>query len=75
MKADIDLVIHSCEAGHFFIEEQCPFCGAQGSKSYPFREGDCVKCGNLCPVYAYGCDSFRSLSECDFVMLAKPRDA
>lgn len=73
MTAGIELVIYSCDAGHFFIEKECPFCGAAQTKSYPFREGDCIRCGCLCPAHAYGCDSVRVLTEADFVLLAIPR--
>jgi hypothetical protein len=45
--------------GHFFLRytEYCPYCGQKEVETYPYREGDCVSCGCLCPGFAYGCTS------------------
>ena len=56
-KAMNDL-IKVCEEGHhWFKEDSCPFCGKDVKDTVEYREGDCIKCGCLCPNYAYGCTS------------------
>lgn len=48
--------INKCANSHYFVEEVCPFCGANATEKLEAREGDCVKCGQLCPDGAYGCN-------------------
>lgn len=47
-----------CKNGHHFLQGSiCPYCGEQYQDTVECREGDCIKCGLLCPGYAYGCTS------------------
>lgn len=48
--------IYRCTAGHFFLSETCPFCGQSKVQEIEYRSGDCIRCGNLCPEHAYGCN-------------------
>jgi len=50
--------ILKCKNGHFFLDASiCTYCGEQHQDAVEYREGDCIKCGLLCPGYAYGCAS------------------
>lgn len=54
MKIEIKI----CTNGHHWIlEETCPFCENKSIKTIEYRNGDCIKCGALCPHHAYGCMS------------------
>lgn len=48
--------IHKCSKGHFFTSNTCPFCGDSTSTPLEVREGDCVKCGQLCADGTYACN-------------------
>ena len=51
-------VILVCQKNHHWIDDTiCPFCGLEPIEELPFQSGDCIKCGSLCPGYAYGCTS------------------
>lgn len=43
----------------FFIRlrDTCPLCNSETLKSLPYREGDRIACGFLCPGKADGCCS------------------
>lgn len=57
------IIIYSCSDNHHWTgEDFCPFCGKPSIKTFDFQDGDCIKCGNLCPGYAYGCTSPEPLS-------------
>lgn len=46
-----------CSNNHHFVNtEKCPFCGEKSVDKLKARKGDCIVCGQLCPVYAYGCN-------------------
>jgi ribosomal protein L37AE/L43A len=49
-------VIYMCENQHHFINNDvCPYCNHKYIRKYEYMLGDCIKCGNFCPGYAYGC--------------------
>ena len=55
-------VIYICPNNHYFLANklstlQCPFCGELSVSTIEYQDGDCVECGQLCPAYAYGCNS------------------
>ena len=54
--------ILKCKNGHYFLNVSiCPYCGEQYRETVNYREGDCIKCGQLCPGYAYGCISPKAI--------------
>jgi hypothetical protein len=55
------VTVGRCQENHFFVEDRCPMCGGQRTADYPFWDRDCVACGQLCPAFAYACDSARPL--------------
>jgi hypothetical protein len=53
-----EMIIYICSNGHHFLSNsECPFCSAEPVREVEYREGDCIQCGQLCPVYAYGCSN------------------
>jgi hypothetical protein len=48
-------MINICGEGHHFIGGQCPLCHSWPMASVPYRDGDCIDCGNLCAGFAYAC--------------------
>lgn len=49
--------INVCKNNHHFIDsELCPFCNEEVESQIERMEGDCIFCGQLCPIYAYGCN-------------------
>ena len=51
-------IIYMCSQNHHWLGNNvCPFCGEKSIKTFNYQQGDCIKCGNLCPGYAYGCTS------------------
>jgi LITAF-like zinc ribbon domain len=63
--------IAKCFNGHYFvyIADRCPFCDATVETTVEYRDGDCVSCGALCPVFALSCNS-PSLITWDELMMA-----
>lgn len=52
------IIIFVCSNGHHSLDNNlCPFCGKKPIKTVEYRDGDCIDCGNLCPSYAYGCNT------------------
>lgn len=50
------LIIKECENHHHFInQDYCPICNGSPQNTIKYREGDCINCGQLCPIYAYAC--------------------
>lgn len=50
-------IISECENNHYFLGGVCPYCGKPVKKTYEYRPGDCIYCGQLCIEGAYGCNS------------------
>ena len=62
------ILIFACKNDHYFIKtDKCPFCGEKRIKTYDYREGDCIDCGQLCPGYAYGCTEPNPLDKEDML--------
>lgn len=48
--------INICKNGHYYVlKDYCPLCGETLASVVSYRSGDCIKCGELCPEYAYAC--------------------
>lgn len=63
----MELFISKCKNGHYFInKEKCALCGEGTMESVPYRDGDCIDCGQLCPGHAYGCNEPLPLRPEDF---------
>lgn len=53
-----DIKIYKCPNNHHWLNSTfCPFCGNEPTKTIKYNPGDCIKCGCLCPEYAYGCNT------------------
>lgn len=50
--------LYVCPNDHHSLDkDHCPFCGLEAVKEMEYRDGDCIDCGNLCPGYAYACNT------------------
>jgi len=57
MPSESPKLIVQCANGHYSIGDTCSHCDAPITKTFEFRDLDCVACGALCSAAAYCCDS------------------
>lgn len=54
---NFEKTINICKNNHYFIDSDlCPFCNEEIENQIERMEGDCIFCGQLCPIYSYGCN-------------------
>ena len=67
--------INRCENNHCWISsDRCPFCNKKAIEKIEMQQGDCVSCGQLCPVYAYCCTNPAPIEEADLYLIPEDKD-
>jgi len=63
------IAIYKCINGHYSTSsDKCKHCNGNIVDVVEARYGDCIVCGQLCPVEVYCCDIPKKKSENDFLI-------